>query len=199
MTMKDGPRQIVAGVAAALAFLAFFFGLELNAIVSLVLGLAVFGAFLLIVRRRRLSDEIRLSERVTQKDVEDASATLAQAADRLAEAATTAPDADKPVLATLVDHLASIRRSILNDPGDFRPTRRFTQVYLPNLVDSVEAYVKLADRPTTGQTRERVAQLGQRIHNFVPIVQRIDTACIENDLHALEVQLDVLQGQMERG
>ena len=61
----------------------------------------------------------------------------------------------------------------------------------------MESYVALA-RLSRGDQSERLAELGQRIKDFGPVVRKIDRACLDNDLAALESEVDALGFQMKR-
>lgn len=197
MRLPDGPRQVLAGIVAGAAFLLFFLGLLLVWWLALGLAVAVYFALLLVVGRRRPLEEIQLTARVTAADVAAAAEALADAGRRLARAAEAAPDADRPAIATMAEHVGSIRQSIIEDPEDYRPARSFVNVYLPGIVQTVEGYVKLA-RQTGPGGAARLTHLGDRIRAFAPAVERIRTACIENDLKSLEIEVSVLSERFDR-
>ncbi|RYH11164.1 5-bromo-4-chloroindolyl phosphate hydrolysis family protein [Tropicimonas sp. IMCC6043] len=197
MRLPDGPRQVVAGLLAAAAFLGLYFGLSLVVWLALVLAVAVYAAALLLIGRRRTLEEINLGTSVSAADIQSAAATLQDAQQRLERAAGKAPEADTPAILDMASHVGSIRRSVLEDPEDYRPARRFITFYLPNIVKTVESYVKLAGQ-ARGEKAARLHDLSGQIRRFGEVVERIDAACIENDLRALEVEVDVLSGQLDR-
>ncbi|KAJ56753.1 hypothetical protein ACMU_07390 [Actibacterium mucosum KCTC 23349] len=198
MKLPDGPRQILAGVLAAVVFLALYFGISLVWWAALGLGIIVYFALLLVVGRRTPADEVMLSSRVSAADVKSAGTALQDAANRLAGVAETAPQTDRAALVEMADHLRSIRENVLADPQDFRSARRFVNNYLPVVVQTVEAYGALARRagPKHG---DRLQALGTQIRSFGPVIEEIDRACLENDFAALEVQVAALATQMDRG
>lgn len=197
MRLPDGPRQVVAGLLAAAAFLGLYFGLSLVVWLALVLAVAVYAAALLLIGRRRPLEEINLGTSVSAADIQSAAAALQDAQQRLERAAGKAPEADTPAILDMASHVGSIRRSVLEDPEDYRPARRFITFYLPNIVKTVESYVKLAGQ-ARGEKAARLHDLSGQIRRFGEVVERIDAACIENDLRALEVEVDVLSGQLDR-
>ncbi len=197
MALYDGPRQIVAGIAAAAAFLALFFGLQLVFWLALVLGIVVYGAALLIVPRRRRAEEIILGNRVTQADLENAGAALGDTASRLDRAAGKLAAPEAAAVSDMADHVRSIRENVLRDPDDYRLTRRFISSYLPHILQTVEQYADLTGR-TSGAQAERLKGLGEQIRAFGPVIEEIDRACIENDLAALETEVDALGTQLSR-
>ncbi len=198
MRLPDGMRQVVAGVLAAGAFLGLYFGLLLQWWLSGGLAAAVYFALLLVIARRTPLSELMLSDRVSAADVAAAGAALAEAVNRVGHAAGTAPDADRPGLAELQSHLASIREQVLADPADYRSAQRFITSYLPRMVDSVEGFAALARR-VQGPDVARLQPLREGLATYREAVARIDRACLENDFTALEAEIDALAFQVKRG
>lgn len=198
MALPDGLRQLLAGALAALAFLGLFFGLSLVWWAALGLGVVVYFALLLVIRRRTPADEIMVSSRVSAADISAAGRALGEAAARLNATEAKVPEPDRAALADMSAHLQSIRRNVLADPQDFRSARRFVNNYLPVVVQTVEAYGTLAERAGPKHS-DRLSALGGQIRSFVPVIEEIDRACLENDFAALEVQVAALATQMDRG
>jgi hypothetical protein len=197
MQLPDGPRQVVAGLLAGAVFLLLFLGVPLVWWAALGLSLAAFAAFLIIIRKRASASEVMVAERVSKADLEAAAASLASAGVRLRAASEVAPVAVRSDLAGMADHVLSIRDLILSDPNDYRLAKPFVGFYLPKIVETVESYVALA-KLSRGDQSERLAELGQRIKDFGPVVRKIDRACLDNDLAALESEVDALGFQMKR-
>lgn len=197
MALYDGPRQILAGILAALGFLGLFFGLTLVWWLALGLSAVVYGALLLILPRRHRAEEIVLSARTTAADLQSAGAALEDSARRLTVTLGKLPQEDAAAVEDMARHILSIRDDVLKDPEDYRLTRRFITTYLPNMVQTVETYAGLTGR-TKGDQSDRLLALGEQIRGFVPVVEQIDRACIENDLAALESEVDALGTQLSR-
>lgn len=197
MSIPDGPRQVLAALLASAAFLALFFPAGLVWWVALGLAAMVYAALLLIIPRRRPLTEVMVSDQVSAQDIAQATNALSAAITRLDAAAKAAPKGDVMDLADLSRHLSSIRELIRVDPKDYRQTRQFISYFLPMIVSTVEAYVGLA-KLAQGENGVRLAELGGMIKGFVPVVQKIDQACIENDFVALEAQVSALQFQLKR-
>ncbi|MHA3915421.1 5-bromo-4-chloroindolyl phosphate hydrolysis family protein [Halovulum sp. GXIMD14793] len=197
MQLADGPRQIVAGLAASAVFLTLFFGLSLVWWLALGLSVATYFALLLLVQRRRPLDEVHLAQRVTAADIRKAEVMLSQAGTRLERAAVNAPKLDRTAIEEMAKNVHSIRERIVEDPDDFRAARRFVTVYLPKVVQTVESYTKVS-RQASGRAAERLEQLGEQIRGYAPVIERINEACIENDLRALELEAEVLSATLER-
>jgi 5-bromo-4-chloroindolyl phosphate hydrolysis protein len=198
IALPDGPRQAVAGSLAAAAFVGIYAGLGLAALVALPLAAAVYGALLLLIGRRVPDNEVMIDARHSAADVKAAARALDLAAARLRAAAEAIHGADAARVTDMAGHLASIGRQVAHDPADFRATRRFVQNFLPGLVESVEAFAGLAGRAGRAAP-ERLARLRTGIVAFEAQLARIDRACLENDLDALEIEMEVLGQQMERG
>lgn len=197
MQISDGPRQILAALLASAVFLALFFPAGLVWWVALVLAAVAYFALLLVIPRRKLMAEVMLTDEVSAADVARATDALTNAAFRMNEAAKLAPASDRGGLSDMSKHLTSIRELITADPKDYRQTRQFISFFLPQIVTTVEAYVALA-RLAQGGNADRLAELGATIKGFVPVVAKIDQACLENDFAALEAQVFALQFQLKR-
>ena len=197
MSLPDGPRQILAALLASAAFLGLFLYGALIWWLALALSAVVYAALLLLIPRRRPLDEVMISDQVSAQDIARATDALTNAAYRLNEAAKTAPTADRAGLAEMSKHLSSIRELIKSDPKDYRQTKQFISYFLPLIVTTVESYVGLA-KLSQGENAERLSELGSMIKGFVPVVQKIDQACLENDFTALEAQVSALQFQLKR-
>ncbi len=197
MQISDGPRQIIAALIASGVFLGLFLGASLVWWLALILAAVAYFALLLIIPRRRPLNEVMVGEQVSAQDIARATDALTNAAFRMNEAAKVAPAADRAGLQDISRHLSSIRELIKADPRDYRQTKQFVSYFLPLIVSTVEAYVGLA-KLADGKNADRVAELGRMIKDFIPVVQKIDQACIENDFAALEAQVSALQFQLKR-
>ena len=197
MSLPDGPRQILAALLASAAFLGLFLGAALVWWLALPLAAVTYGALLLIIPRRPPLTEVMLTDQVSAADIARATDALTNAAYRLNEAAKIAPPADRTGLTDMSNHLTSIRELIKSDPKDYRQTKQFISYFLPLIVTTVESYVGLA-KLAQGENAARLAELGTMIKGFVPVVQKIDQACLENDFTALEAQVSALQFQLKR-
>ncbi|MEL6475804.1 MAG: 5-bromo-4-chloroindolyl phosphate hydrolysis family protein [Pseudomonadota bacterium] len=197
MALAETPRQILAGLAASATFLGTFFGLHLVWWLALAFGLAVFAAFLLIVPRKKGLEEIDIGDGINAAELKAGIEALTEAAARMRKLALSATGDDKAEFSRMAKLFEAIRSHHSDDPKDFKHTRRFIRHDLPRLVDTAERYMQLG-RKASGTNRDRVAALGSQIRGFVPVLEKIDQACLENDFLALEVEVDVLSGQLDR-
>ncbi len=198
MRLADGPRQILAGVVSAGAFLALFFGLNLVWWLALVLAALVYGAVLLIVQRKPDLSEIAVGMGASEADLHKAGLIMDEAAARLDATQQNLPATDADVVEQLALHVRSIRTQVVSDPQDYRRARRFISSYLGHMVETVERYADL-NAKSRGRHEERLRPLSDQIKSYLPALEQIDTACLENDFAALESQMKALAFQMERG
>ncbi len=141
---------------------------------------------------------------VSADDHRTALDTLARAHDELARLAPEAPAADRPTIARMAELVAAIRRHHLASPGHTPRTRAFVRHTLPRMVAAVAGYVDLARR--TGPANpsadpgldERLAEVSRRLGGFVAVLENIDRACVDDDLTALEINVEVLDEQLGR-
>jgi hypothetical protein len=72
------------------------------------------------------------------------------------------------------------------------------------MVAAVAGYVDLARRAGPGRdpdarrpdSEDRLAEVSRRLRGFVPALEKIDRACVEDDLLALEISVEVLDEQL---
>jgi 5-bromo-4-chloroindolyl phosphate hydrolysis protein len=163
---------------------------------SLIAGVMVFAASLLIVERRKLPTEDYIVDGVSKAELSEAIDLLTQASGRMRRLALAATGDDKTEFNSMAKLFEAIRGHHTRDPRDYQHTRRFIRHDLPRIVDTAESYAELKKR-ASGKNRDRVEALGTRIRNFTPVLEKIDQACLENDFLALEVQVEVLGDQLE--
>ena len=196
MTLPETFRQLTAGAAAALAFLGVYFGLSLNVWAALIAGALVMAAMLLVIRRAPPAAERMVAEGVSAADLDTALGALAAASRRLRVLEARAPGPDAPIFVDMARLLERIRAHHAEDPRDLRHTRGFLRRDLPRpgggVRDVCRTRWKVERRVPT-----RLAQLSERIHGFKPVLEKIETACLENDFMKLEVETEVLSDQLK--
>lgn len=197
MQLREGLRQIVAGVTASSVFLGLFFGLNMVWWAAFVGAVLVFFAALLVIRKRPDDDDVRVADRTSKADIKDAGRKMSVAIEKLGAARSKLHDSDIATISSLVEHVESIRDQVISDPKDYRRARRFITNNLGYIVDTVERYADLSEK-ARGRHEDRLAALSDQIKAFVPAVEKIDTACLENDFRTLEAQIEVLAIQMKR-
>lgn len=195
IALPETLRQLFAGLAAAGAFLALFFGMGLVAWAAGIGALLVFVAALLIIERRKPAAERMLVDGVSEADLAAALQAFQASADRLRVLEAAAPSAERGVFESMATVLERIRAHHQQDPRDLKHTRRFLRHDLPRLVESAEGYVELAGRSGPGEAA-RLQTLGERIRGYGPALEKIERACLDNDFMRLDVETDVLSGQL---
>jgi hypothetical protein len=61
----------------------------------------------------------------------------------------------------------------------------------------VAGYVRLAAQAGPDQ-KDRLAAISTQLEEFVPVLEKIDRACLDNDITALEINVEVLNEQLDR-
>lgn len=196
MILDETPRQLIVGAGAGLAFMAAYFGLSFTLWAALGVGCLVLLALLLLIRRAPPATERMIVEGVSAADLDTALTTLRISAQRLRGLEGEAPAPDAPIFVEMAGLLERISAHHAEDPRDLRHTRGFLRRDLPRLIEVSETYVELSNRANT-ESQQRLAQLSERIHGFKPVLEKIETACLENDFMKLEVETEVLSDQLK--
>lgn len=197
LELEETLRQIVAGLVGSAVFLLAFFQLELALWAAAALALLGYLAFLVAVARRAAPEARMAAPDVSEQELRQARALLADSAERLRRVGLGASRVDGATFAKMAEILDRIEAHHAADPGDVRHTRRFLRHDLPRLVDTVETYAALSARADAGSA-DRIAELSRRIAAMTPALERIDQACLENDFLRLEVETEVLSDQLGR-
>lgn len=199
LKLKELWRQVVAGVFAALVFSVVYLGLGLVWWAALLAGFAVYAASLLLIERAPEDSEVYVFANITQSDINTAARQCQDAAEQLRKASKAKRlDADTATalgrMAQLVDDIGANYRV---DARDLKYSRNFTNHYLPKILELVTDYVALSERATSGPSQERLHQVGGAIRGYLPNLQTIHDACLENDFEKLELETAVLGDVMK--
>ena len=162
--------------------------------------------------------EAALPDGVRREDLRAVLDGLAEAGRELDALAAEAPAADADAIRRMAALVEAIRAHHEASPGHVPRTRSFVRHTLPRMVEAVGAYVDVARRagPAAGDPArpdpgrpdrgrpdparaDRLAEVSRRIRGFVPALEKIDRACVEDDLLALEISVEVLDEQLGRG
>lgn len=199
LKLKELWRQIVAGMLAALGFTAIYLGFGLVWWAALLAGLAVYVASLLLIDRAPEDSEVYVYANLTQEDINAAARQCTLAAKELRAASkANRIDANTAVaLERMAQLVEEIGRNYQQDARDLKHSRNFTYHYLPKILELVKDYVALSDRTITDSARQRLQQVGSVIRGYLPNVQTIHDACLENDFEKLELETAVLGDVMK--
>ena len=195
---RSGRVQLRAGLVALAVFLVLLIGFRLRGWLPFTAAALVYLGLLWSWRTQAPAPRpLPLPDGVSRGDLEEALAGLDTAERELRALAVAAPDPDAPLIRRMADLVAAIRQHHEANPAHLLRTRSFVRHTLPWMVAAVAGYVDLAGR--TGPDRdERLAEVLRRVEGFVPVLERIDQACVENDLMALEISVEVLDEQLGR-
>lgn len=136
-------------------------------------------------------------KQVADTDEDRAIVELDEAAAELASLAQKAPLPDRPLFRRLAELMGQIRDRHRMNPDHVRLTAKFRRHVVGRMVGSVKSYVELARRAGRDQ-KTRLAAISTQLEEFVPVLEKIDRACLENDLTALEINVEVLNEQLNR-
>lgn len=199
LKLKELWRQLLAGLLASGGFMAAYLGANLIWWAALLIGVAVYIAALLLIERAPEDEEVFVHANLTQADVNAAVEQCKQAAQALRKASrTNRIDADTATalerMAQLVDEIAV---NYGQDPRDLKHSRSFVNNHLPKMMDAVNNYVSLSERTVSEQSQTRLLHVGAKLQGYVPHLQIIHDACLENDFEKLELETSVLGDVMK--
>lgn len=199
LKLKELWRQMLAGVLAALVFSAVYLGFSLVWWAALLAGFAVYVATLLLIDRAPEDNEVYVYANLTQEDINAAVRQCVLAAKELRAASkANRIDANTAVsLERMAQLVEDIGRNYQQDARDLKHSRNFTNHYLPKILELVKDYVALSDRTITEPSQERLKHVGSVIRGYLPNVQTIHDACLENDFEKLELETSVLGDVMK--
>lgn len=193
-----GSARILAVLGGIAAFLVAILLLKLRNWLPLMAGgLTYFVLLSMLWPKARRLPEAPLPGGVAQTDVDGAVYRLGDAAGQLRARVADAPRADKPLIAHMADLIDRIREHHRANPEHVRLTRTFIRHALPRMVTAVSDYIALSRR-SGPEHKSRLDDISARLEAFVPALERIDRACLENDLDALEISVEVLNDQLDR-
>ena len=183
-------RLIVSIVGALLVFGVLAGGLRLLNWVPVLIAVAAGFGIRAALGFPRKGDQ-------PEGDPYPAIAELSHAANRLITLSKDGPKADEPLFCHLGNLVRAVRDHHIANPDHTERTRRFRRHVLPRMISSIEEYIALARRAGAEQ-QERLAEISRRFEAYVPVLEKIDQACLDNDLTALEVNVEVLNDQLDR-
>ncbi|MEM7190013.1 MAG: hypothetical protein AAF439_10420, partial [Pseudomonadota bacterium] len=120
-------------------------------------------------------------DRKPEGDPYPAIAELSHAANRLITLSKDGPRADEPLFCHLGNLVRAVRDHHIANPDHTERTRRFRKHVLPRMISSIEDYITLAQRAGADQ-QGRLAEVSRQFEAYVPVLEKIDRACLDNDL-----------------
>lgn len=201
--MSDLKRQqrrakIIAAVSAIAVFLVMILLFRMRNWMPFVAAAAVYaGVFLGTWPLHRKRRRIAMPEGVKREDFELALGSMTDAIGRFREAARDGLAVDRPMFKRMAKLVKSIRTHHEANPLHVQRTRTFVRNTLPRISDAIGTYLDLRTRAGTDHYG-RLSDVSRQMQDFVPVLEKIDRACVENDVMALEINVEVLNEQLDR-
>lgn len=196
--MTSRRAQMIAAIGALAVFLVLLIGLRLRGWPPFTIAALAYAALLWSLQRRP-EDTARppLPDGISRLDHDAAIAALSDAVRELNALAERAPKTDRPRLRHMSTTIEAIRKHHLANPGHLLRTRIFVRHTLPRMVAAIAGYIDLANRARP-EDEARLAAIRQRLDGFIPVLEQIERACLDHDLMALEISVEVLDEQLGR-
>ncbi len=189
--------QKIAVTGALAAFVATLVPFRLyNGIPFIVAGFTYLALLAAFWPRKRIARPA-LPENVRQKDYQLALERLGLGARRMQAFRDRAPASDGPLFTRMAELLETIRAHHEANPSHVALSRTFVRNTLGRMIESISDYVALAER-SGPQQEDRLAEISRGFEGYVPALEKIDQACLDNDLTALEINVEVLNDQLDR-
>ena len=189
---------MIAAIGGLAVFLVLLIGLRLRGWPPFILAALAYASLLWIVQRRpKRARPVALPDGISHTDYDAALAALENAARDLRSSAESAPSGDRARIRHMAALIEAIRRHHLANPLHLARTRIFVRHTLPRMVRAIATYVDLASR-ALAQDEARLAGIRQRLDGFIPVLEQIERACLNHDLMALEISVEVLDEQLGR-
>jgi len=198
LQMSTTARSLSAGFVAVAAFAAVYFQIELILLAQLALsGIAAIGAYVatnLLIERKREDHEVTLAAGVTLADQKAAVAKCKEAAETLESLARESQLREdmRETIGRLATLLRAIASNYEDDPNDVRHSRALVNRHIDALLGIVAQYVGLSRRAMSEHDEQRLEQVREQVRGFVPHLEAIHEACLDNDFAELEVQTATL-------
>ena len=190
--------QIIAVIGALAVFLVLLVGLRLRGWPPFILAALAYAALLWVLPRPPArAPPAPLPDGISRADQDAALAALENAVRDLRSLAERAPSSDRARLRHMAALIDAIRKHHLANPSHLARTRIFVRHTLPRMVGAIATYVDLASR-ALAQDEARLAGIRERLDGFIPVLEQIERACLDHDLTALEISVEVLDEQLGR-
>ncbi|MEM7057048.1 MAG: hypothetical protein AAF557_05620 [Pseudomonadota bacterium] len=196
--MIEDWRKILAGVLAIGVFVVLIGFLKMRNWMPFVAAGAVWGFVMLATAKPPIrKGPGGAKDRAGRKEENRAIGLLEAAAKRLRRLSRQAPAADRPMFQRMADLFDELKIHHIANPAHVKLTDKFRKHVMGRMLATVEDYIDLAKRAGPDQ-QERLGQISQHMTEFIPVLERIDQACLDNDLTTLEINVEVLNEQLNR-
>lgn len=191
-------RKILAGGLAIGVFVVLVGVLKMRNWMPFVAAFAVWGFVILATAKppvRKGPGGAR--DRKGRKEENHAISLFDQAAKRLRRLSRKALPQDVPRFQRMADLFDALKKHHIANPAHTVLTRKFRKHVIGRMLATIEDYIALAKRAGPDQ-QDRLTQISDQLSEFVPVLERIDQACLDNDLTNLEINVEVLNEQLNR-
>lgn len=191
----EGAHRIAVLVAVIVLAIGFGF-LRLRGMVP-VAGAAGAWLFTLLLLWPSPAPRARLPKGISRAEYGALRRTLGEGIAAIEAVGHGLPRHARKPIAGLADGLRRIDRHLRRNPAHIGPTRVLIRHRLAEIVAAVEGYATLT-RHDLPEHRARLAAVRAHLAALRDGLTQIERACLENDLTALEIGVEVLRDQIER-
>jgi hypothetical protein len=180
------------GVAGGLAALGLLRLVGFKAWVALLAGLAVYAALLLLLVRRRESDEVQVTQDATLADVQTALAGAEAEVDAIIAHAGGLSEARAADARRAAEVARAIVTVVRRDPARLREARAFFASHLPRLAALVGDYARLYALPKGVRDEPALAAARDALQAAAAGFEAQHRALVARDQQALAIAAETL-------
>lgn len=198
MSVVRANRVAVLAAGAALALAVGFLRLR-GMPVLFGAGLVYFGTLAMLwpKRKPRKQRKTVLPKGVRKADFLRVDAGLTESVQLLRDHARIGSHREAVLFRRIADLVERIREHLHGNPAHLSVIHRFTRHGLARLIQMVTDYADLKRR-VLPEHQMRLHKVLSQMETFIPALERIDRACVENDLDQLEISVEVMAEQLDR-
>ena len=187
----------VAAVAAGIALAVAIGFLRLRGLPVLIgAGVVYLGTLAMLWPKRRQQKTV-LPSGIRKADFQSVESMLATSILALRDHATNGTHREALLFRKIADLVTRIRDHLHGNPAHLSIIQRFAKHGLARLIQMVTDYTDLKRRALP-EHQMRLKSILTQMEAFIPALERIDKACIENDLDQLEISVEVMAEQIDR-
>lgn len=186
-----------AALAAGIAFVIGLGVLRLRGLPMLMApGMVYLGTLAMLWPRRKRQRTV-LPKGISKPDFLRVDEGLKSSIDLLQEHARIGTYREAALFREIAELVERIRKHLHGNPAHLPVIRRFARHGLAWMIQMVTDYADLKQRALP-EHRPRLDAVLANMENLIPSLQKIDRACLENDLDALEISVEVLSEKADR-
>ena len=187
----------VAAVAAGVALAVAIGFLRLRGLPVLIgAGVIYMGTLAMLWPKRRQSKTV-LPKGIRKSDFQSVDRALTTSIQLLRDHARIGSHREALLFRKIADLVTRIRDHLHGNPTHLGIIQRFARHGLARLIQMITDYVDLKRRALP-EHQTRLHKILTQMEAFIPALERIDKACIENDLDQLEISVEVMAEQIDR-